>query len=61
MLYEVITLYYPLRTFENVIEKSGISDEKKEILEKYLTNQPDIKRNDAFEMLEEIIKYIEKQ
>ncbi|MBA2862133.1 TfuA-like protein [Methanococcus maripaludis] len=54
-------LYYPLRTFENVIEKSGISDEKKEVLEKYLKNQQDIKRIDAFEMLEEIIKYIEKQ
>ncbi|MBA2859831.1 TfuA-related McrA-glycine thioamidation protein [Methanococcus maripaludis] len=54
-------LYYPLRTFENVIKKSKISGEKREVLEKFLKNQPDIKRNDAFEMLEEIIKYIEKQ
>ncbi|WP_459200972.1 TfuA-related McrA-glycine thioamidation protein [Methanococcus sp. CF] len=54
-------LYYPLRTFENVIEKSKIALEKREVLEKFLKNQPDIKRSDAFEMLEEIIKYIEKQ
>lgn len=55
------SLYYPIRTYENVFEKANLPDEKRENLSKYLENQEDIKRKDAFEMIRQIIKYVESQ
>jgi len=55
------SLYYPIRTYENVFEKANLPDEKRENLSRYLENQEDIKRKDAFEMIMQIIKYVESQ
>lgn len=54
------SLYYPLRTFENVLEKSKFEEDMKEKLLSYFKTQDDIKRSDAFEMLYKIKKYITK-
>ena len=47
--------YYPKRSFNYVIKKSSISDEKKEILLKYIKeNKFDIKTEDAVKVVEYI-------
>ncbi|MFU8652596.1 TfuA-related McrA-glycine thioamidation protein [Methanotorris formicicus] len=54
------SLYYPLRTFKNVLDKTDFSEEKKEKLLKFFESEEDIKRKDAFEMLYRIKDFVEK-
>ncbi|RAP53037.1 MAG: TfuA domain protein core [Methanosphaera sp. rholeuAM130] len=55
-------IYYPKRSFEYVINKSGIDDDKKTNLKEYLEkNKFDIKHDDAKAVLEYIKKISEKQ
>ncbi|WP_209733081.1 TfuA-like protein [Methanococcus voltae] len=51
-------LYYPLRTYETVFEKSQISKETMDNLMNYIKSQKDMKMVDGFEMLNHIIKDI---
>ena len=48
-------IYYPKRTFDYVIKKSGLSEEKITLLTSYIQkNKFDIKHDDAKEVLEYI-------
>ncbi|MBP2201348.1 hypothetical protein J3E07_000746 [Methanococcus voltae] len=51
-------LYYPLRTYETVFEKSQISWETTENLMNYIKSQKDMKMIDGFEMLNHMINDI---
>jgi hypothetical protein len=54
-------IYYPKRSFEYVINKSNIDENKKNNLKKYLeTNKFDIKHDDAKAVIEYIKKLAEE-
>ena len=55
-------IYYPKRTFDYVIKKSNLSEEKKSNLKSYIKkNKFDIKHDDAKEVLEYIKEIVSKK
>lgn len=50
------SIYYPNRTYHNILKESEIEDEKKEKLIDFIVNITDIKKQDAIAVLEYIKK-----